>query len=408
VYGSRATVTLVASPTGPALRDLWGGVRLELLLWRWSTLVQITSDLMIAVFFVALARSVGRRELNDWVVAWALNFAALAITIAYWLLQPSAAWFPLTAGTYTLAKNLFIALLASGVIRFSGGQPTRLHHALVGSALVLFSVGIGLFVPSIDVLGAIESLTIGLGFAVGTFVILALKPPAWGWLAAGFAVRALLALGEGTVFTMQVALGTKFSPTVGAFFAAHSSFDTGAEWIVVLGCVLTVYRTIQQELTLSNAELRAAQTELQALLDRDQLTGVFNRRALPAILRESQAAGATVLFFDLDEFKKINDTYGHQAGDECLKRFAQALQASFRSGDFVVRYAGDEFVVVAAALGADERRACIETVRGHLRFRPTDSPHIAFSVGHAQLGLDVDPDATLRAADEAMYRDKAA
>jgi len=111
---------------------------------------------------------------------------------------------------------------------------------------------------------------------------------------------------------------------------------------------------------------------------------------------------------DIDHFKRVNDTYGHQAGDECLKRFAQALQASFRSGDFVVRYAGDEFVVVAAALGADERRACIETVRGHLRFRPTDSPHIAFSVGHAQLGLDVDPDATLRAADEAMYRDKAA
>jgi len=381
---------------------------MELLLWRWSTLVQITSDLMIAVFFVALARSVGRRELRDWVGAWALNFVALAITIAFWLLQPGPAWFPPIADTYTLSKNLFIALLVFGVVRFSGGQPARVRYAVAGAALAVYSAAIGAFVPSIDVLGAIESLTIGLGFAVGTAVILARKPPAWGWLATGFAVRALLAIGEGTVFTMQLSLGTKVSPTVGAFLAAHSSFDTGAEWIVVLGCVLTVYRTIQQELTQSNAELRSAQTELQALLDRDQLTGVFNRRALPAILRESQAAGACVLFFDLDDFKKINDTLGHQAGDDCLKRFAAALQASFRSGDFVVRYAGDEFVVVAPALDDAERAACIEMVRGHLRFRPADGPHVAFSVGHALLGPDGDPEAALRAADEAMYRDKAA
>ncbi len=381
---------------------------MELLLWRWSTLVQLTSDLMIAVFFVALVRSVGRSELRDWVGAWGLNFVALAITIAYWLLQPGPAWFPLIAGAYTLAKNLFIALLICGVIRFSGGPLARLRYGVVGAALAAYSLAIGLFVPTIDALGAVESLTIGFGFAAGTGYILARKPPAWGWLATGFAVRALLAIGEGTVFTMQVWLGTKVSPTVGAFLAAHSSFDTGAEWIVVLGCTLTLYRTIQQELIQSNTELRSAQTELQALLDRDQLTGVFNRRALPAILRESQAAGATVLFFDLDDFKKINDTHGHQAGDECLKRFARALQESFRSGDFVVRYAGDEFVVVAPKVSDAEVDACIEVVRGHLRFMPADGPQVGFSVGRAPLMPDGDPEAALRAADEAMYRDKAA
>ena len=378
------------------------------MLWRWSTLVQITSDLMIAVFFIALARSVGRRELRDWVGAWALNFVALAVTIAYWLLQPSHAWFPLIAAAYTFAKNAFIALLVCGVFRFSPRPPSRIRYGSIMAALASYSIAIGVFVPTIDALGAVEALTIGAGFAIGAACIFARQPPAWGRLATGFAVRALLAIGEGIVFTLQVSFGTQVSPTFGAFLAAHSSFDTGAEWIVVLGCVLTVYRTIQQELTQSNAELRSAQAELQALIDRDILTGVFNRRALPAILRESHAAGATIPFFDLDDFKQINDSFGHHAGDECLKRFARALQECFRSGDHVVRYAGDEFVVVAPEIGPADVAERIERVRGHLRFVPAGNPQIGFSVGFSHLSPDGDPDAALRAADEAMYRDKAA
>ncbi|HTA64938.1 MAG TPA: hypothetical protein VK753_05490, partial [Xanthomonadaceae bacterium] len=178
---------------------------MELLLWRWSTLVQITSDLMIAMFFIALARSLGRRELRDWVGAWALDFVAIAIATAYWLLQPrSDAYFPVISAAYTFAKNAFIVLLVFGVFRFSQGRPTRIRYNAAMIALALYSVAIGIFVPTIDALGAVEALTIGLGFAIGTACILARKPPAWGWLATGFIVRALLAIGEGTVFTLQV------------------------------------------------------------------------------------------------------------------------------------------------------------------------------------------------------------
>jgi diguanylate cyclase (GGDEF)-like protein len=383
---------------------------LELLLYRWSALVQITSDLMIALFFLVLLRSVGRSELRAWVGGWIANLIALAIIVTYWLQQPSANdFFPVIAGGYTFAKNLFIVLLVCGVARFAGRDAQRIPYLALIGGLALLSLIVAAVIASIDELGALEQLTIGLGFAVGFFFILAARPPAWGWLAAGFAVRSLLSTGEGIVFTMQMHSGRMSkSPALTAFVAAHSSFDTCAEWMIALGCVLVLYRTIQQELTRSNGELQSARNELQAMVNRDQLTGVFNRRALPTILRQSQAIGATILFFDLDDFKSINDNHGHHVGDDCLQHFARALQESFRSGDHVVRYAGDEFVVIAPGIDAVEVAACIERVRTHLRFTPAGSPPIDFSVGTARLSTDDDPEAALRAADEAMYQDKAA
>ena len=154
------------------------------------------------------------------------------------------------------------------------------------------------------------------------------RAPGSGWLTAGVSIRAILAAVE----TLEH--GARIVPirglpesAVGIFVASYSSFDTVAEWVIALGCVLILYRTIQQELK-SNLDLRAAQDVLQELVDRDPLTGLSNRRALPEVLRNVFDTGATILFFDLDDFKGINDSYGHQMGDECLKRFARVLQAS--------------------------------------------------------------------------------
>ncbi len=156
----------------------------------------------------------------------------------------------------------------------------------------------------------------------------------------------------------------------------------------------------------ANESLIEAKNVLQQLADRDSLTGLANRRALPGVFRKSYDTGATILFFDLNGFKEINDSFGHHAGDVCLQRFAQSLQESFRPDDSIIRYAGDEFVVVAHAVEPSQMRDCIDRVRERLRTHRGDAPPVRFSVGSAYLSKHGDADAALRAADEAMYLDK--
>ncbi|HEY0038642.1 MAG TPA: GGDEF domain-containing protein [Longimicrobium sp.] len=381
---------------------------MELLLWRWSTTAQISSAVVIAVFFVVLARSMRRVELRPWVAAWLANLAALCVTVTFWFTQPksSAAFIALCTG-YFFAKTLFVLLLAAGTWRFVRAPLSPRATRLAVAAVAVLAFVAALVVDSINQVGVVQSLVtvVVLGAAAG--MLMHRRVPGGGWLAAGFTLRALLAAAEAAAYVTALIAGTwASSKGLGIFLASHSSFDTGAEWVIALGCVLTLYRVIQRELTQSNMDLLAAQEVLQELVDRDPLTGLANRRGLPAVLRGVWPTGGTILFFDLNDFKLINDSYGHAAGDDCLKRFARALQASFRPDDHVIRYAGDEFVVVAGAVEPPQVLDRVDRLRDRLRAGRAEGIEIRFSVGHAYLPPHGDGDAAIRTADEAMYVNK--
>ena len=382
---------------------------MELLLWRWSTSAQIASGLMIAVFFLVLARSVRRVELRPWLSAWLANLAALFVTSMFWFAQPQspAAVIALRFG-YFFSKTMFVVLVALGAWAFVRRGVPRLATRPAMIAVAVYSI-IGAFAAdTIDRIGVVQSTVIGILLAGAALLLLVRRVPGAGWLTGGLVLRGALAIVEAMAYATRVVPNPwEKSDAVAIFLASHSSFDAGAEWVIALGCVLTVYRTIQQELTRTNADLLAAQEVLQELVDRDPLTGLSNRRALPGVLRESFETGATILFFDLNDFKEINDSYGHQTGDECLRYFAKSLQASFRPGDHVIRYAGDEFVVVAPGAEPVQLASRIEALRDRLKFDHGTTPAIRFAVGHAVLPANGEPEEALRAADAAMYRDKA-
>lgn len=383
---------------------------MELLLWRWSTTAQITSELMIAVFFVVLARSVRRVEMRPWIQAWLWNIAALFVTIVFWFAQPkSRIAFMATVFGYTLSKTIFSVLLVAGTWSFVRRRPSLTMRRVVAGGVVAYATFAAFTFDQIDKLGTAQSAVIGLILGFGAILLLVTRTPGAGWLAAGLSIRALLAIVETLAHSAHLFSQHFVSESaIGIFLASYSSFDTGAEWVIALGCVLILYRTIQQELTQSNVDLLAAQEVLQELVDRDPLTGLANRRALPEVLRSVFRTGATILFFDLNDFKGINDRHGHQTGDDCLKRFARVLLASFRPEDHVIRYAGDEFVVIAPSASSEQMLARVENVRERLKFERSDGPPIKFSVGHATLPVDGDAEAALREADEAMYRQKGA
>lgn len=133
----------------------------------------------------------------------------------------------------------------------------------------------------------------------------------------------------------------------------------------------------------------------------DVLTALPNRRILERALGRL-ADHDTIVMIDLDHFKRINDDFGHAAGDDVLRAFGRVLGASLRGRDFVGRYGGEEFVVILEAPGGAD--ACLERLRtAWVAQRPFP---VSFSAGIASFVGDADQ--TMSMADEALYRAKAA
>jgi diguanylate cyclase (GGDEF)-like protein len=176
-----------------------------------------------------------------------------------------------------------------------------------------------------------------------------------------------------------------------------------------------------EELSRLRLALETANQRLKRLVAVDALTGIANRRhfdrALDRELRRARRdrAPLSLVFLDLDEFKRYNDTYGHARGDEVLRLVAQTLDETFRrGGDLVARYGGEEFAVVLP--GVDGRRAGLYAERLRRRIWRLAIPYAASQVsdrvtisgGVATVTPPqvVAPDDLLRAADQALYRAK--
>lgn len=383
---------------------------MELLLWRWSTLAQAVSDLLIAAFFLALSRSLQLPNVRSWALAWVFNLLALTTVALYWMVLPhvaAVAW--LTFGAYLFSKSMFVLLVAAGTVALADGKPPPLLTSVAAASLAYAVIGTPLAVPRFHLLGLIQSVLIAVAFsACALYLLRNSVVRSGGWLALGLGLRALLAVFElfGNIMLWRHGAEGPGLP-IGLLMAAASSLDTAAEWVIALASLLVFHELVQHDLNRSNSELREAQQSLHDLLQRDQLTGVYNRRALPALLGSAQARGAGILFFDLDHFKHVNDRHGHHVGDDCLVRFAQALKASFRADDHIVRFAGDEFVVVTSAAQVDALHGRVAAVRKRLDSSALGPPTLDFSVGIATLAPGGDGNAALRAADQAMYADKA-
>jgi diguanylate cyclase (GGDEF)-like protein len=301
----------------------------------------------------------------------------------------------------------FGCLLVVGVLAFSGRIMRRRRVGMLLLACLGYGALVALFYRSINELGVLNAAAFALILWTAVALILREKPPGWSWLAAGFAVRAGFASVESLAYLSQLVDIAWLAPAlVGPYLAAHSSFDGAAEWMIVLGCVLTMYRIIAAELARTNQEISAAKEQMRELAESDMLTGLANRRTLMPTLWAARAGGASILFFDLNDFKGINDRFGHGMGDECLKRFAAVLRASFRPADTLVRYAGDEFIVVAPGMAPEDMAARIEAARRQLDSHDGRVPPVRFSLGLSYLEADGDVDAALAKADAAMYVQK--
>lgn len=162
--------------------------------------------------------------------------------------------------------------------------------------------------------------------------------------------------------------------------------------------------------------------ELERLSVEDELTGLLNRRGFENQVRRELAKlqrgqgheGGVLLLIDLDDFKSVNDTYGHLAGDACLVKLADHLRAVLRESDVIARLAGDEFAVLLTEIKPIRARQLLGE-KGSLRQRLADIPvpwnggeiRISASFGYSHYAGDEDYTDIFTAADADLYAQKA-
>ncbi len=193
-----------------------------------------------------------------------------------------------------------------------------------------------------------------------------------------------------------------------------------AKDVVRLSCDGSLVRIIRQfddtRRTLQH-QLDEEQATLAHRALHDQLTGLPNRALLSDRLRQAAAGllrtqrSAVVLYLDLDNFKAINDRFGHAAGDRLLQEVGRRLQELVRSGDTVARLGGDEFVILALDLDDADTAGRSLAERIHLAMRAPvlmgeRRLYTSVSIGLTQVAPDIDPEVCLAQADAAMYQAK--
>jgi len=162
-----------------------------------------------------------------------------------------------------------------------------------------------------------------------------------------------------------------------------------------------------------NDSVHRQRKQLSTLAARDALTGTWNRRALDETLIQTTSSNnrhplvASLIMLDLDHFKKINDTYGHDAGDQILIKISNIIRESIRLSDRLYRYGGEEFVVIADGANLQNAAILAESIRKEIESSTLlEKENITISLGVASLKKGQNPETWVKLADDALYEAK--
>lgn len=221
------------------------------------------------------------------------------------------------------------------------------------------------------------------------------------WLTA-VAVTIVSAIG---MVSLALPAHTSRVKNLSGFFLAHPVVFLFALVLIFNACML------QEQMQIRGLRQEVA-SQLYEMSVLDPLTGLFNRRYVEHRLEEELArcqrtgSSITVILFDLNGLKQINDEHGHAAGDRALKAFAERLKAATRGSDVPARYGGDEFLLVLAECKADGVLYVLKRLRNlHIESEKQTLP-ISYSVGSADYIAGESSAAILKRADAALYANK--
>lgn len=375
---------------------------------------QLAGSMLLVGLFAALLRSHPRPQpyFRQWTLGWvALVVALCGVGIQYafphWMAaQPLA---PRAANlVYQSGKLLYIACLLAGTLNFvRGSRPRVFMRWAVPAALAYALVSTVLSGPFLNAVMVFQTPLL-----VAPFLVC-------GWLLLRFS-RSRATLGSrttGVVFLGVAALWILYAvgfaiegfqpwqPSHGplGFLLMYNSFiDLILQMLLGYGMVVLLLEDVSRESEDARHQLALAHDRLKLVSLYDPLTGALNRRAYDggAGLESLGGRFGTALMLDMDNLKVVNDTGGHAAGDELLRRLAETLRRCVRPLDRVYRWGGDEFLLLFPAAPPEE---VVPRVREALRA----VPELEASLGAARFSGTEDLPAAIKRADGAMYEEKA-
>jgi diguanylate cyclase len=179
-----------------------------------------------------------------------------------------------------------------------------------------------------------------------------------------------------------------------------------------LGTLVTAFVALTLVCERTERQLRDSRRRLRTLANLDTLTQVPNRRHFQELadraLRQDEPGTAVLVTFDIDHFKRINDLFGHAAGDRALRLVSSAMMESLRSHDVPGRQGGDEFVLLLRRTTPDDAFGVAARITSEVQRRTEGQqlPTLTLSFGLVQIGFGEGTAAALRRADQAMYEAK--
>ena len=371
-----------------------------------ALLIAAATTVAISAVFALVLRAVRQRRGLGWLVGWLLTAVTLGLCA---LITQDPAGQVLLSLAATLTASAAAFAHASAAYRFGQRRdiPRSATFVLFGGAAValVFWWNFREFSPFL----APET-----GLCLATLVnAIALYPlcrdARRGGACTAFLLSAVLGLLMSRTPIAAVLLAGQMRVLNDLYWIAEVLGGTILAFFLALGEIAAILDEIRIDLIVSHDSLETAMRTMEAAASVDPLTGLHNRYAFYAKMEEFTLgnAGGAIAILDLNNLKLINDTYGHQAGDDALQSVAQRLREIVRATDFVCRWGGDEFVIVLAGADLDAARARLTRMHAPkpIVVDGLETPlELSVSWGIARLAGNVD--AALREADRELYKQK--
>lgn len=228
-----------------------------------------------------------------------------------------------------------------------------------------------------------------------------------------YGLKSLYTVVIALLFGILESLGGSMIPVINVDGFALMFYEV-VDVVVIFVCISMVCYIYSKESQHLEGKLLEYNTLLKKQASTDALTGLCNRRSamefIENLINDSRSPAFCVCMCDIDYFKKVNDSYGHDIGDEVLKGIASAMTTGFPAKTLISRWGGEEFLVIFPDMNGDDAKMVLDIMRSRLKkieYRAGDKKFgVTVTFGLAEYGYDGNADALIKEADDKLYYGK--